>query len=74
MFLDVLGVLNVQVLGQRRVAGLLVVGGRDALDRLTRLLHRAGTSIGGNVVLLDTFYEVFALCSTLLAVRSMAQQ
>ena len=74
MFLDVLGVLNVQVLGQRRVAGLLVVGGRDALDRLTRLLHGASTGIGGNIVLLDTFYEVFALCSTLLAVRSVAQQ
>ena len=74
MFLNVLGVLDVQVLSQGRLAGLLVVGGRDALDWLTRLLHRACTRVGGNVVLLNSFYEVFALCSTLLAVRSMAEQ
>ena len=73
MLLYVLGVLNVQVLCQWSVAGPLVVGRSDGLDRLTRLLHRASTSVGWDVVLLDTFHQVFALCSTLLSVRSMTE-
>ena len=56
LFLHVLGVLNVEVLCQWGVAGLLVVGRSDGLDRLTGLLHGASTRVGWYVVLLDTFH------------------